>query len=272
MRDQRARREPLPGWTGRRLTARRRGTLVGMPISVAVTGATGRIGRLITELVQNDPAFRLHAAIDSRTPLAEIVGAEVLIDVTRLEVSEQATDLALREGIDVVIGTSGWDQQRLERLAERIPADRGVIVVPNFSLGSVLGTHLATVAARYFDSVEIIEAHHAGKVDSPSGTAVRTAERLAAARPQPLDPPNVQQPARGRAVAGVPVHSLRLPGVIAEQRVLFGGSGEVLEIRHETTGGESYLAGIRTALLAAPAARGLTVGLDRLLGLDGSAR
>lgn len=243
-----------------------------MTIAVAVTGATGRMGRLILELIDRDDAFTLHAALSSADPLDAMLGADVLIDVTRLDVSERAVDVALEGGLDVVIGTSGWDATRIGALAERVPADRGVLVVPNFSLGSVLATHLATTAARFFDSVEILEAHHERKVDSPSGTAVRTAERIAAARDTPLDPPAAEQRARGEVVDGVPVHSLRLRGVVAEQRVLFGGTGELLEIRHETLDQSAYLAGIRTALLAAPDSTGVTVGLDALLGLDGAAR
>ncbi|KAB1657278.1 4-hydroxy-tetrahydrodipicolinate reductase [Pseudoclavibacter chungangensis] len=243
-----------------------------MTIAVAVTGATGRMGRLILELIDRDDAFTLHAALSSADSLDAMLGADVLIDVTRLDVSERAVDVALEGGLDVVIGTSGWDATRIGALAERVPADRGVLVVPNFSLGSVLATHLATTAARFFDSVEILEAHHERKVDSPSGTAVRTAERIAAARDTPLDPPAAEQRARGEVVDGVPVHSLRLRGVVAEQRVLFGGTGELLEIRHETLDQSAYLAGIRTALLAAPDSTGVTVGLDALLGLDGAAR
>lgn len=243
-----------------------------MPISVAVSGATGRMGSVVTELVEADDAFTLHAALDSSSSPDALDGADVLVDVTRIDVSEQLVDEALARGLDVVVGTSGWDAARLESLAARIPADRGVIVVPNFSLGSVLATHLATIAARSFDAVEIIEAHHERKVDSPSGTAVRTAERIAEAHGRPFDAPNTDQPARGTLVDGVPVHSLRLPGVVAEQRVLFGGTGELLEVRHETLAPSSYARGIRTALLAVGERRGLTVGLDALLGLRDDAR
>jgi 4-hydroxy-tetrahydrodipicolinate reductase len=146
-----------------------------------------------------------------------------------------------------------------------------VIVVPNFSLGSVLGTALAQFAAPYFDSVEIVEAHHAGKVDSPSGTAVRTAELIVAARAVEgrvdLDAPFADQTARGELIAGVPVHSLRLQGVIARQEVRFGGAGEVLTITHDTHSPDSYRAGIRAALEAIGGSSGLVVGLDRILGI-----
>src|SRR5690606_944081 len=124
--------------------------------------------------------------------------------------------------------------------------------------------------APHFNAVEIIEAHHPNKVDSPSGTAVRTAELMAEARDgRPTEAPFAEQPARGQLVAGIPVHSLRLAGVVAKQEVRFGGPGEVLTITHDTHSNEAYRAGIHAALVAAPAATGLTVGLDALLGLGG---
>jgi 4-hydroxy-tetrahydrodipicolinate reductase len=124
------------------------------------------------------------------------------------------------------------------------------------------------MAAPYFDAIEVIEAHHPGKVDSPSGTAVRTAELMAEARGgRPVEAPFAEQPARGQLVAGIPVHSLRLAGVIAKQEVRFGGAGEVLTVTHDTHSNESYRAGIRAALDAAVTAEGLTVGLDRVLGI-----
>jgi len=147
--------------------------------------------------------------------------------------------------------------------------DRGVIVVPNFSLGSALGTAFAAAAAKYFDSIEIVEAHAATKIDSPSGTAVRTAELMARAREErgPVAAQHTDQRARGQQVAGIPVHSLRLEGIVAKQSVVLGGAGETLTITHDTTDSRAYAAGILRAIRSAPQARGLTVGLDRLLGL-----
>ena len=145
--------------------------------------------------------------------------------------------------------------------------EAAVLIVPNFSLGSVLATRFAEQAARWFDSAEIIEAHHAGKSDSPSGTAVRTAERMAAARGDlgPVSAPHVDQRARGQQVAAIPVHSLRLDGVVARQDVLFGGPGELLTIRHDTTSPVAYQAGILLALRALPGVQGVQVGLESLL-------
>jgi 4-hydroxy-tetrahydrodipicolinate reductase len=145
--------------------------------------------------------------------------------------------------------------------------DLGVVIVPNFSLGSVLATRFATLAATWFDSIEIIESHHAGKTDSPSGTAIRTAEAMAAARTDlgPVEAPHVDQRARGQQVASIPVHSLRMSGVLARQEVVFGGVGETVRIVHETLSDASYEAGILLALRATPAQRGVVVGLDPLL-------
>ena len=177
----------------------------------------------------------------------------------------------LDAGRNVVVGTSGWSAARLAPLGARLRdlPDLGVIVVPNFSLGSALGTAFAATAAKYFDSIEIIEAHAASKIDSPSGTAVRTAELIALAREErgPVAAPHTDQRARGQQVAGVAVHSLRLDGIVAKQSVVLGGAGETLTITHDTTDSRAYAAGILHALRSAPAARGLTVGLDRLLGL-----
>lgn len=254
-----------------------------MTISVAIAGASGRLGSVVADVVRESPGMRLHAAMTSASDPAQMRGADVLVDATRLDVSEGLVDVALTEGMNVVIGTSGWDQARVDALRERLPRERGVLVVPNFSLGSVTGTLLAGIAARFLADAEIIEAHHAGKIDSPSGTAIRTAERIAEARreraareelpggePPARELPGVGQPARGAVVEGVPVHSLRLPGVVAEQRVLFGGAGELLEIRHETLSPDAYRAGIRAAILAAPEMRGVVVGLGSLLGLEHS--
>lgn len=243
-----------------------------MTVSVAVHGATGRLGAAIAELVRSAPDLELVAELSSSSALEEMDGAEVLIDASRLEASERAVEHSLAAGLDVVVGTSGWDRARLEELEGRIPEGRGVLVIPNFSIGSVLGTHLATIAARWYDSIEVIEAHHEGKADAPSGTAVRTAERLAQAREAAglpaLEAPTPDQPGRGAIIGGIPVHALRLRGVTADQRVVFGGEGETLEVRHETFSNTAYERGILLALRAAPEARGLVVGLDRLLDLD----
>lgn len=241
-----------------------------MTIRVAVAGATGRLGTLICDIVEEDPSLELVARLSSTSAPDEGADADMLVDVSHPDASPAIVERALDRGQRVLVGTSGWSASRLDALRSRLVAtpEAAVIVVPNFSLGSVLGTVLARVAAPFFDSIEVIEAHHPQKVDSPSGTAVRTAELISDARNgRPVEAPFAEQTARGELVAGIPVHSLRLAGVVAKQEVRFGGAGEVLTITHDTHSNEAYRAGIRAALAALPTARGLTVGLDGVLGL-----
>lgn len=244
-----------------------------MTISVAVSGATGRLGEFVCGIVEDHPDFELTARLSSASPADEGADASVLFDVTHPDVSPAIVERALRRGQRVIIGTSGWSAERLDGLravVEELPG-AAVLVVPNFSLGSVLGTMLSTIAARHFDSIEIIEAHHAGKVDSPSGTAVRTAELIARSRDgRAPEAPFAEQEARGQLVAGVPVHSLRMRGVVARQEVRFGGEGEELMITHVTHSNDSYRAGIRAALEAVSGLEGLVVGLEHVLGLTGA--
>ena len=244
-----------------------------MSATVAVSGARGRLGSLVCEVIEAHPAFELGAQLSSASGPEAGADAAILFDVSRPDASPGIVERAVRRGQRVIVGTSGWSAERLgdlERVMGETPGS-SVIVVPNFSLGSVLGTVLAQVAAPYFDSVEIVEAHHAAKVDSPSGTAVRTAELVAAAREAgggvDIEAPFAEQRARGELIAGVPVHSLRLQGVIARQEVRFGGAGEVLTITHDTHSQDSYRAGIRAALEAVGDSTGLVVGLDRILGI-----
>lgn len=242
-----------------------------MSITVAVAGATGRLGRLVCEIVEADPAYKLVARLSSTSAPGEGAEAQILVDVSHPDASPAIVERALDRGQRVLVGTSGWSEAKLSPLRERLAeSDAAVIVVPNFSLGSVLGTVLARIAAPFYDSIEIVEAHHPAKVDSPSGTAVRTAELMAAARDgKPVAAPFTDQPARGELIAGIPVHSLRLAGVVAKQEVRLGGPGEVLSIAHDTHSDEAYRAGITAALAALQTASGLTVGLEGVLGLDG---
>lgn len=238
---------------------------------VAIFGASGRLGALAAQLVTESADLELHAAIGSRDDHAAARGADVLFDATRFDASRQIVEFALAERIPVVVGTSGWSA---ERVAELGTVHSPVLVVPNFSLGSVLGSALAALAAPYFDTVDIVETHHAGKLDSPSGTAIRTAELIAdARRATGLEGsvPGAGQEARGELVAGVPVHSLRQVGVSAEQRVVLGRSGETLRIEHVTTSQDAYADGILLALRRVADLDGVTVGLDALLDLPGRA-
>ena len=241
-------------------------------ISVAIVGAGGRMGRLATRLIDSSDEFRVHAGIGSSDPIEGIERADLVLDLTVPAVSPEVVSAALDRGIPVLVGTSGWTAERIALLARRMAGvpELGVIIVPNFSLGSVLATLASTMLAPYFDSIEIVEAHHEGKVDSPSGTAIRTAELIGAARADagPVAAPHADQRARGQQVASVPIHSLRMSGLLAQQDVIFGGVGETVRISHETFSDDSYAAGLLLGLRAAPSARGVVVGLDKLLDLN----
>jgi len=248
-------------------------TAAGRTLTVAVVGARGRMGGLVRRLVAAAEDLEPGAAIGSGDDLAGIAGADVVVDVTTPAVSPRVIEEAVRVGVPVVVGTSGWSADRLARLASTVPVDGpGVLVVPNFSLGSVLATRFAVLAARYYDSIEIIEAHHEGKIDSPSGTAVRTAELIGTARTElgPVAAPHIDQRARGQQVSSVPVHSLRMRGVVASQEVRLGGPGEQLVLRHDTVSDEAYEQGLLLAMRRAPGVRGVVVGLDALLDLPGA--
>lgn len=246
-----------------------------MTTKVAIVGATGRMGLLISRIIDAEPDFEVVARLDSSGKLPEMLGADIAVDVTMPAVSQGVVEYAIAHGINVLVGTSGWTSSRIETLRHTIAGnlDVGVLIIPNFSLGSVLATTFATMAARFYDSIEIIEGHHASKVDSPSGTAVRTAELIGAARDSqgPVIAPHSDQRARGQQVSSVPIHSLRMHGLVARQDVLFGGNGEVLTVRHETFAPTAYEAGILLALRATAKTRGVVVGLDKLIDLSGGA-
>jgi 4-hydroxy-tetrahydrodipicolinate reductase len=242
-----------------------------MTISVAVVGATGRMGKLALDIIDATQDLRLHAALDSKSELASALGADVVFEVTRFDVSQSVVDYCIENGLKVVVGTSGWSASKLATLEPKLAAhpNAAVLVIPNFSIGSMLASKFAAEAATYFDSIEIIEGHHAGKIDSPSGTAVRTAEMIAHARDeagltQPLLP-GVGQPARGQVFGGVPIHSLRLVGESAKQDVLFGGESEQLVISHEAFSIKAYRNGILLAIRTAAAAHGLIVGMQSVV-------
>ncbi|TFC00864.1 4-hydroxy-tetrahydrodipicolinate reductase [Cryobacterium mannosilyticum] len=242
-----------------------------MTTRVAIVGVTGTMGRLVAALVEKTDGYDLVAGLNSASDLAEMLGADVVIDLTVPRASQGVVDFAVDHGLRVLVGTSGWSQERIDALARRIAGrdDTGVVIIPNFSIGSVIGTALSAMVARFFDSIEIVEAHQAGKVDSPSGTAVRTAELIGRARAGlgPVSAPHIDQRARGQQVSSVPVHSLRLEGLLARQDVIFGGTGETLTISHNTLSAAAYERGILLALAAAVSARGVTVGLDQVVDL-----
>lgn len=242
-----------------------------MTTRVAIVGGTGKLGGIIREVVEAEEGFDVVAVLSSRSELSELDGADLVVDASTPAVSIDVVRAALERGIPVLVGTSGWSAERIALVRPLVDASAtGVVFIPNFSLGSVLGSALAAAAAPYFPSIEIVEAHRETKIDSPSGTAVRTAELIAAARGEvgPVESPHVDQRARGQQVASVPIHSLRRPGVIAKQETVLAGAGESLTITHDTIEPAlAYAPGIRLALAAARDARGVIVGLDSFLDI-----
>jgi 4-hydroxy-tetrahydrodipicolinate reductase len=245
-------------------------------IKVGVLGAKGRMGTAACAAVQAAADLELGAQVDAGDPLEDLTGCDVVVDFTHPGVVMDNLHWCIGRGLTVVAGTSGFDDARLARVREWLGAAPGsrALIVPNFSVGAVLMMKFAQQAAPYFESVEVIELHHAGKVDAPSGTAARTAALIEAARsaaglgPSPDATVSEQDGARGAVVSGVRVHSIRLAGLVAHQEVLLGGHGEVLTIRHDSLDRSSFMPGV---LLAARGAGtlpdGLTVGLDALLPL-----
>jgi 4-hydroxy-tetrahydrodipicolinate reductase len=222
-------------------------------------------------VVDDSDGFEVVATLSSQSDLAEIEGADLVVDASTTAVSIDVVRAAIERRINVLVGTSGWSAERITLVRPLVEAaGTGAVFIPNFSLGSVIGSALAAAAAPFFPSIEIVEAHGHTKIDSPSGTAVRTAELIAAARVDvgPVESPHVDQRARGQQVASVPIHSLRRPGVVARQETVLAGPGESLTIVHDTIEPAlAYGPGIRIALAAARDARGVIVGLDTFLDL-----
>jgi 4-hydroxy-tetrahydrodipicolinate reductase len=236
-------------------------------ISVAILGASGRMGALTKELIDADANLKLHAALGSKSDPAQMLGADVVVDFTLPGVSESLVQFAVEHDMKILVGTSGWSELKLNVLRSSLAAHpkAGVLVVPNFSIGSMLLQRFAAEAAKHLDSVEIIESHHAGKVDSPSGTAIATAEKIAESRKGAALVPGVGQPARGEIYSGVPIHSLRQPGVSAKQDVIFAGTSEQLTLSHDVSSSRAYSLGILRSIEFIAENTGLHVGLDSVL-------
>lgn len=245
-------------------------------IRVGVLGARGRMGLQVCRAVEAAEGLDLVAALDEGDPVSGLTtaGAQVAVDFTRPDVVLENLRFCVDAGVAAVVGTSGFDAARLDTVAGWLDRTPGhVLIAPNFGVGAVLSIAFAKQAARFFDSVEVIELHHAGKVDAPSGTAVRTAEVLAAARaeagagPVPDATSSALDGARGADVGGIRVHSVRMPGLLAHQEVLLGTEGEVLSIRHDSMNRASFMPGVLLAVREVRSRPGLTVGLEPLLGL-----
>ena len=242
---------------------------------VAVFGARGRMGAQVCRAVEAAADLELVAAVDAGDDRTAVATAEVVVDFTVPDAVMDNIAWCLERGIHLVVGTTGFTPERLDRVRELAEAKPsvGVLVAANFSIGAVLMMHFAERAARFFESAEIIELHHPNKVDAPSGTATVTAQRIASARaaagigPVP-DATTTQLPgARGADIDGIRVHGVRLRGLVAHQEVLFGAAGETLTIRHDSLDRSGFMPGVLAAVRAVTGLPGLTIGIDGLLGL-----
>jgi 4-hydroxy-tetrahydrodipicolinate reductase len=262
-------------------------------IRVAVLGASGRMGQMVCRAVADDPDLALVAAIDPAgdgQPIGRVIGhpeidvkvsdeldtvlqaeAEVIVDFTQPDAVMDDVRWAIDHAINIVVGTTGLQPGDLEEINERLEeegSESNVIVAPNFAIGAVLMQRFAAEAAKHFPAVEIIELHHDGKEDAPSGTALDTAMRMAKERDGYKGPDSESLPGtRGGDIEGIRIHSIRLPGLVAHQEVLFGGPGQTLSIRHDSMDRASFMPGVLLAIKEIHRRPGLTVGIESLLGL-----
>jgi len=249
-----------------------------MTIRVGVIGAAGRMGAEVCRAVDAADDLELVAAVDLNDPLDRLVdaGTEVAVDFTHPGAVMGNLQFCVAHGIHAVVGTTGFDDERLATLrgwVEAAPHKVGVLVAPNFGIGAVLMMRFAAQAARFFASAEIVELHHPGKADAPSGTARRTAELIAAARQEaglgamPDATSSGLDGARGADVGGVRVHAVRLRGLVAHQEVLFGDEGEAFTIRHDSLHRSSFMPGVLLGVRRIGQSPGLTIGLEHFLDL-----
>lgn len=246
-------------------------------IRVAVLGAHGRMGSHVVEAVTAASDMELVAELDVNDDIASELAAtrpDVAVDFTVPSATENNVKLLIDANVHAVVGTTGWNEGSLGRIESKLNGTEvGVLIAPNFSLSAVLAMSFARQAAQWFESAEVIELHHPDKVDAPSGTAVHTAQLIAAAReeaeldPMPDATSTALDGARGASVAGIPVHSVRLRGLVAHEEILFGGPGEQLTIRTDSFDRISFMPGVLAAIRKIGAKPGLTVGLDQLLGI-----
>lgn len=264
------------------------------PIKVVVTGALGRMGKEVVAAVCTDRQLDLAGAVDKKAmeeylslpgglglipitkevePMLLRVKPDVIVDFTHPEAVMENIRTALRHRVVPVVGTTGLSQQNLREI-EALCAENetGAFVAPNFAIGANLMIHFARIASRYFSFAEITELHHEAKADAPSGTALRTAEEMLRARGSSFEQGDTTkvllEGARGGDMGGIHVHSVRLPGLVAHQEVLFGGQGQTLLIRHDSLSRESFMPGVIMAIKEAPRIKGLVYGLDQLMGLQ----
>jgi 4-hydroxy-tetrahydrodipicolinate reductase len=242
---------------------------------VGVLGARGKVGTAMCAAVRDAEDLALSAEVDAGDALAMFTdsGTEAVIDFTHPDVIMDNLKFLIGNGIHAVVGTTGFTEDRLDAVRGWLAAapQTGVLIAPNFAIGAVLSMYFAQKAAPYFESAEVIELHHPHKADAPSGTATRTAALIAQARkgmPPNPDATSTGLPgARGADVEGIPVHSVRLTGLVAHQEVLFGTMGETLTIRHDSLDRTSFVPGVLLAVRQIARRPGLTLGLEPLLDL-----
>ena len=244
-------------------------------MKVAVLGAKGRMGAETVAAIENASDLTLSCALDLGDSLDQLVktGTEVVIDFTHPDSVMKNLEFAINNGIHVVVGTTGFDDKKLSELKNLLSKNPkvGALIAPNFGLGAVLMMQFSQKAAQYFESVEIIELHHANKVDAPSGTAIRTAELITDARKQskkgemPDASKTIIPGARGAKVGDVPIHSVRSHGYVAHQEVIFGDSGETLTIRHDSINRTGFMPGVLIGVRNVAKHPGLTVGLENYM-------
>lgn len=247
-------------------------------IRVGVLGAKGKMGSTVVDAVTNADDMEIVAALDLGDSLEMLVAnkAEVVVDFTTPDSVMGNLAFLIDHGIHSVVGTTGFDDSRIETLRTKLTQNQsvGLLIAPNFGLGAILMMEFSKRAAALFESVEIVEMHHPNKVDAPSGTAKRTAELIADARAaakrgaMPDATREELDGARGAKVGGVPIHSIRARGFVAHQEVIFGGTGETLTIRHDSLDRGSFMPGVLLGIRKVVDTPGLTIGLERFLGLD----
>ncbi len=247
-------------------------------MKVGVLGARGKVGAEVCKAVEAAEDLELVAAVDVDDSIDALVssGAEAVVDFTHPDVVMDNLEFCIDHGIHAVVGTTGFDESRLDQLRTWLSGSThtGVLVAPNFSIGAILMMRFAAEAAPFYESVEIVELHHPDKADAPSGTATRTAHLIAAARREAGSPPvpdattSSLEGARGADVEGIRVHGLRIRGLVAHQEVILGGLGETLTIRHDSLDRVSFTPGVLLGLRTVRSRPGLTVGLEEFMGLD----
>lgn len=245
-------------------------------MKVAVLGAKGRMGTEAVAAINAAPDLTLSAALDIEDTLEKLIqtGTEIIVDFTTPDSVMTNLEFAINNGIHVVVGTTGFDDKKIGHLKTLLSKQPkvGALIAPNFGLGAVLMMHFSQTAAKYFESAEIIEMHHANKIDAPSGTAVRTAEMITAARKEsnkanmPDATISSLPGARGAKVGDVPVHSIRGHGYVAHQEVVFSDTGETLTIRHDSINRSGFMPGVLIGIRNVVKFPGLTIGLENYMG------